>query len=330
MTDQLYVCLTQAMERLCGHPISQVFQNFREIPDSDPLVGLDQIRGFVQKRLYRTLEEWLYDVRRLRDSCSVCAAARAAGEVERLARREYERLLLFTGSEAWFERYVCMFRNLEEALSQMPLSLQISVPLFQSLSLITARSKVDRPFVCSPFEPEWHSCSDTDTLSATDDDSDFKNYWRLAQVESATPPTADETQPSDESPVFTSPEASSQPAGKTPRNLTVGSKSQPKKQKRLRLSVGGKPPVRQPRDAEIHDFLAALHVFEDREDVNLLVKVFTEHEPEMQLDVPILDIDLAAIRAETAAALIRLAKDVCQRKGVSYPVGNSPHCLLTH
>jgi hypothetical protein len=108
MTDQLYARLTQAMDRICSHPIALVFRHFRETRDSDPLIGLDEISDAVQGRRYRTLEDWLRDIRRLRDECTV----RAAGEVERLARREYQQLLLFTGSEAWFERYGCVRKKL--------------------------------------------------------------------------------------------------------------------------------------------------------------------------------------------------------------------------
>jgi hypothetical protein len=73
--------------------------------------------------------------------------------------------------------------------------------------------------------------------------------------------------------------------------------------------------------------MTASRVFEDREDFDLLIKVFMEHKPEIAFAVLILKIDLAAVGAETASALICLAKDVCQRKGVSYPVSNSAHCL---
>jgi hypothetical protein len=104
--------------------------------------------------------------------------------------------------------------------------------------------------------------------------------------------------------------------------MTVGSKSQPPKQNRLRLCVGGKPPVRKPSESEIGDFMTASRFLEDRENFNRVIQVFMKHEPEMSFDVPILHIDLATVRAETAFALIDLAKDVCQRKGVRYPAGN--------
>jgi hypothetical protein len=180
------------------------------------------------------------------------------------------------------------------------------------------------PLVCSPFEPEWHSCSETEPSfdSLTDDESEFKNYWRLARPAQVERPAPRPVEPPSESPVFTSPELSDAKPGKAPRNVTVGSKSQPPKQNRLRLSVGGKPPVRQPRESEIHEFMTALRLFDDRENFDQLVRVFMEHEPEMAFDGSILDIDLATVRAETAFALIQLAKDVCQRKGVSYPNGN--------
>jgi hypothetical protein len=58
--------------------------------------------------------------------------------------------------------------------------------VFRSLQLkpLTMPSKVGRSrpadFVGSPFEPDWLSGSETDTISATDD-SGFKNYWQLAR-----------------------------------------------------------------------------------------------------------------------------------------------------